>query len=183
MIGSRYLGVVGILGVLGLMSVVGCAPNYSGITYPRPDLRVLSPSLANLTSAPLPPIPENLRVDGQGVHARVLDAVAACSVLVVTSKTEGMPTLVLEGMALRRPVVVPYVHGCAEAVGDERHGFIYRHDDLDDLVEKTLAALADRQRGQRARERVLAEYDWRVVAPKLDAIYRGEAAAVDGGIA
>jgi len=128
-------------------------------------------------------LPENLRVDGQGVHARVLDAVAACSVLVVTSKTEGMPTLVLEGMALRRPVVVPYVHGCAEAVGDERHGFIYRHDDLDDLVEKTLAALADRQRGQRARERVLAEYDWRVIAPKLDAIYRGEAAAADGGIA
>ncbi len=123
-------------------------------------------------------LPENLRIDGQGVHARVLDAVAACSVLVVTSKTEGMPTLVLEGMALRRPVVVPDVHGCAEAVGDERHGFIYRHDDLDDLAEKTLAALADRQRGQRARERVLAEYDWRVVAPKLDAIYRGEAAVM-----
>jgi len=128
-------------------------------------------------------IPENLQVHRPAAHSDVLDAVAACSVLVVTSKTEGMPTLVLEGMALRRPVVVPDVHGCAEAVGDERHGFIYRHDDLDDLAEKTLAALADRQRGQRARERVLAEYDWRVVAPKLDAIYRGEAAAVDGGIA
>jgi hypothetical protein len=63
MIGSRRLGVVGIFGVLGLMSVVGCAPNYRGVTYPRPDLRVLSPSLANLASAPLPPIPENLRVD------------------------------------------------------------------------------------------------------------------------
>ncbi len=119
-------------------------------------------------------IPQNLQVYRPVAHSDVLDAVAACSVLVVTSKTEGMPTLVLEGMALRRPVVVPDVHGCAEAMGDERHGFIYRHENLNDLAEKTLVALADRQRGQRARERVLAEYDWRVVAPKLDAIYRGE---------
>jgi glycosyltransferase involved in cell wall biosynthesis len=82
-----------------------------------------------------------------------------------------MPTLVLEAMALRRPVVVPDVDGCVEAVGDHRNGFIYRHGDLDDLAEKTMAALVDQKCGQRARERVLAEYDWRVIVPKLDAIY------------
>lgn len=119
-------------------------------------------------------IPENLQVHRPAAHSDVLDAVAACSVLVVTSKTEGMPTLVLEGMALRRPVVVPDVHGCAEAVGDERHGFIYAPGNVDDLAEKTVAALADKERGPRARERVMTEYDWRVVAPKLDALYRGE---------
>ncbi len=128
-------------------------------------------------------VPPNLLVYGPASRHQVQDAIAACGVVIVTSKREGLPTLVLEAMALRKPVVVPDEAGCMEAIGGGEFGYIYRQGDVSDLAGKTLAALADRQRGQRARERVLAEYDWRVVAPKLDAIYRGEAAAVDGGIA
>jgi glycosyltransferase involved in cell wall biosynthesis len=118
--------------------------------------------------------PDNLYVYGPASYSVVQDALAACSALVVTSKREGLPTLVLEAMAHRKAVVVPDDAGCVEAIGDERCGFIYRQSDLDGLAEKTLAALADRERGPRARRRVLAEYDWRVIAPQLDALYRGQ---------
>jgi glycosyltransferase involved in cell wall biosynthesis len=116
--------------------------------------------------------PANLAIHGQTTHRETLDAIAACSALVVTSKREGLPTLVLEAMAHQKPIVVPEEAGCLEAIGDGEFGFIYQQGNVDDLAEKVLAALGDAKKCAGARERVLAEYDWRIVAPKLDTIYR-----------
>jgi len=117
-------------------------------------------------------VPGNLYVYGPASHAEVQDALAACSALVVTSKREGLPTLVLEAMAHQKPVVVPDEAGCMEAINQGEFGFIYRQNDIDHLVAVTEEALADRERCRWARQRILKEYDWRVVAPKLDAIYQ-----------
>jgi len=116
--------------------------------------------------------PENLHYLGGGTHAQVQDALAACSALVVTSKREGLPTLVMEGMAHKKPVVVPNEDGCMEAIAAGECGFIYQQGDMTDLVAKVELAMRDSSIGRRARQRVMEEYDWRVVAPKLDAIYR-----------
>ena len=116
-------------------------------------------------------VPSNLVVLGKASPDGVQDALAACAALVVTSRREGLPTLVLEAMVHCKPVVVPAEAGCVEAVGD--CGFIYMPDDINDLAAQTLAALGDLERSAKGRQRVLAEYDWRVVAPQLDAIYRG----------
>jgi glycosyltransferase involved in cell wall biosynthesis len=116
-------------------------------------------------------VPNNLQVLGPLSHAEVQDALSACSALVVTSKREGLPTLVLEAMTHGKPIVIPDEAGCMEATGDERCGFIYRQNDLNELAEKTLAAVSDNERCKRSRQRILSEYDWRVVAPKLDALY------------
>jgi glycosyltransferase involved in cell wall biosynthesis len=94
--------------------------------------------------------------------------------LVVTSKREGLPTLVLEAMAQKKPIVVPNEAGSMEAIGDGDFGFIYRQGNLDELADCTLKALADTQKCQNARQRILSEYDWRVTAPKLDAIYNAD---------
>jgi glycosyltransferase involved in cell wall biosynthesis len=115
--------------------------------------------------------PDNLLVYGDASHSEVQDALAACGALVVTSKREGLPTVVLEAMAHSKPVVVPDEAGCAEAIGGGDCGLIYTPDDINDLAAKTIAALSDSGVGARGRERVLAEYDWRVVARKLDALY------------
>jgi glycosyltransferase involved in cell wall biosynthesis len=117
--------------------------------------------------------PANLVIDGPASHLEVQDAIAACSALVVTSKREGLPTLVLEGMAHGKPIVVPNEDGCMEAIGNGEFGFIYRQGDVEDLAENVVAAIADKKRCTGARQRVLSEYDWRVVCAKLDAIYRG----------
>jgi glycosyltransferase involved in cell wall biosynthesis len=117
-------------------------------------------------------VPPNLTLAGPATHAEVQDALAAASVLVVTSKREGLPTLVLEGMAHQKPVVVPDEPGCLEAVGDGAFGLVYRQGQIADLAEKTLSAIASTRNLPESRKRVLSEYDWRAVAPRLDIIYR-----------
>ena len=122
------------------------------------------------------PVPNNLLVLGGATHAQTQDAIAACSALVITSRREGLPTLVLEGMTHAKPVVVPDEDGCLEAIGHGDFGFIYPQHDIDRLASVTLEALSDRDRGIRARQRVLEEYAWPVVMSKLDRIYTGASA-------
>lgn len=117
--------------------------------------------------------PDNLVVLGGASHSDAQDAIAACRVLVMTSKREGLPTLALEAMAQRKPVVVPTEDGCMEAVGGGEFGFIYEQGNIPHLAEMTLQALQDRRRCVAARQHVLQEYDWPVVMGKLDRIYFG----------
>ena len=124
--------------------------------------------------------PRNLVILGAASHTQVQDAIAACSALVVTSKREGLPTLVLEAMAQRKPIVVPNEAGSMEAIGDGDFGFVYSPGDLDDLADCALKALADTQKCHYARQRILSEYDWRITAPKLDAIYKADSRLPDG---
>jgi glycosyltransferase involved in cell wall biosynthesis len=115
--------------------------------------------------------PSNLTVLGSQSLQSIQDAIAAAEAVVVTSYREGLPTLVLEAMAAKKPIVVPDEAGCVEAIGFGEAGFIYKLGDIDDLSRKLELALRNSSTAERGRERVLAEYDWRVVAPKLDELY------------
>ena len=83
----------------------------------------------------------------------------------------GLPTLVLEGMTHGKPIVAPDEPGCMEAIAGGEFGLYYQLGDIDELTAKTRAAISGTDKSCLCREFVLKEYDWRVVAPKLDAFY------------
>jgi glycosyltransferase involved in cell wall biosynthesis len=115
--------------------------------------------------------PANLMILGEMSQQEVQDAIAACLVLVVTSKREGLPTLVLEAMVHETPLVVPDEAGCMEAINYGQFGGIYRRNDLDDLEQKVLLACGHRRPNREARNCVLKEFDWAIIAPDLDRMY------------
>ncbi|WP_269540995.1 glycosyltransferase family 4 protein [Cerasicoccus fimbriatus] len=115
--------------------------------------------------------PENLQIIGALDHQGVQDAIAGSDGVIVTSKREGLPTLILEAMTHQKPIVAPIDKGCLEAISHGQYGFAYTLGDIDDLARKVEASLKDNSRGKAARERVLKEYDWRRIAEKLDFIY------------
>jgi glycosyltransferase involved in cell wall biosynthesis len=119
--------------------------------------------------------PKNLRLLAHLKHMDVLDAIAACRSLVVTSFKEGLPTLVLEGMTMGRAIVIPNEAGCLDATDGESCATVYNLDSIDDLKEKVLYTMSFPVTNDNGRRRVLAEFDWRVVAAKLDRIYQGTA--------
>lgn len=116
-------------------------------------------------------IPKNLIVMGEMNHSDTIDAIAACKVFVMTSKREGIPTVLLEAMGLGKPVVVPDHSGCKELVPSREFGFYYEPDSIDDLIEQTNKALTSRYAGEKARERVIENYDWKILAKKIDYLY------------
>jgi glycosyltransferase involved in cell wall biosynthesis len=116
-------------------------------------------------------LPKNLVMMGEMRHMDVLDAMSACKVFVMTSKREGCPTALLEAMGLEKTVVVPAHSGCKDIVQSEDYGFLYEPGSADDMVEKTKQAIESKSVGEKARERVLQNYDWKVVAKAIDSIY------------
>jgi len=126
------------------------------------------PSVAGLERVPLP---SNLRCIGPLDHASTLDAIAASSALVCTSVREGHGIVLIEAMALGRPVVAPDHSGCAEVIGHGRYGQMYAFGSGENLAEKLHAALESPEVVARARERVAEEYDWRKIAARMDEVY------------
>ena len=115
--------------------------------------------------------PENLTLLSEIKHEDAMDAISACKAFVMTSKREGIPTALLEAMAMGKPVVVPNHSGCKEVVCSEENGFLYNQDSFDDLLNKTKQAISTNYQGESARERILKIYDWKIIARKIDTIY------------
>jgi glycosyltransferase involved in cell wall biosynthesis len=115
-------------------------------------------------------LPSNLVMLGPMPGEAALDALAACRVFVMTSRREGLPTALLEAMAMRKPCVAPRSYGCEDVIRDDEFGFLYEPGNLDDLEAKIRAAL-DAASMPAARERVLEHFSWDVVMPRIDAVY------------
>jgi glycosyltransferase involved in cell wall biosynthesis len=118
-------------------------------------------------------VPKNLSILGNISQLEVQHAIAACKCLVSTSRKEGLPTLVLEGMAQSKPVVVSNEPGSMEAIDHGVYGYFYELGNIEGLKNQTLLGIKDKIKPIKARQRVLEEYDWRVVIKKLDKIYNG----------
>lgn len=125
---------------------------------------------AELEAATGSTLPRNLVPLGAVSNPDALDAVAACRAFVMTSHREGLPTALLEAMAMGKPCVAPRAHGCLDALGDDTCGFLYEPGQAEDLVAKTKAALAAEVMPA-ARQRVLEQFSWDVVMPQIDAVY------------
>ena len=104
-------------------------------------------------------------------HDDVLNAISACATFVMTSKREGIPTVLLEAMGMGKPVVAPAHSGCQEIIYSNDYGFLYEPDSLDALVEQIKRALNSEHVGKRSRERVAKNYDWKILARKIDSVY------------
>ena len=116
-------------------------------------------------------VPGNLRALGPLPHNMSLDAIAACKTLVMTSHREGVPTVLLEAMAMKKPCVVPDAPWFSDVIQNAKHGLNYEPGNLNDLAEKIGMALgSDSFIG--ARKRVEDKFSWPVIIAELDSLYK-----------
>ena len=115
-------------------------------------------------------IPRNLHPLGPLPHADTLDAIAACRGFLMTSHREGLPTVLLEAMAMSKACVIPDAPWSRDAVASRLHGLAYEPRSIDDMDAKIREALSQPQ-FEHARCRVESMFTWPVVAAQLDSIY------------
>ena len=100
----------------------------------------------------------------------------AFDLLVQTSHIEGMPLVLLEGMAAAKPVVALGVGGVVELVQAEKTGLISRPGDWQDAAWNCLSLLNDDERRQQmgtaARRRILDHFTLERSAQKTDTLFR-----------
>lgn len=118
-----------------------------------------------------------VRITGWIDSAQVREEILAARAMVLPSFAEGLPVVLMEAMALRRPVISTYVAGIPELVHPGEHGWLVPAGDVEALVEAMRACLEapapDLERmGAAARERVLVRHDVDTEAAKLAGLFQ-----------
>jgi colanic acid/amylovoran biosynthesis glycosyltransferase len=106
----------------------------------------------------------------------VRDELLAARAMVLPSFAEGLPVVIMEAMALQRPVLSTYVAGIPELVQPGRHGWLFPAGDASALAQAMVECLSMpttqlQAMGEQARERVLARHDAITEAAKLKALF------------
>ena len=76
-----------------------------------------------------------MRITGWISSNDVREHILAARALVLPSFAEGLPVVIMEAMALRRPVISTFVAGIPELVRDGEHGWLVPAGDVEALVE------------------------------------------------
>jgi glycosyltransferase involved in cell wall biosynthesis len=113
-----------------------------------------------------------VRITGWISSDEVRSEILASRALVLPSFAEGLPVVIMEAMALRRPVVTTFVAGIPELIKHGEHGWLVPAGDLESLaaaMEECLATAPEAitQMGENARQRVLQRHDVDKEAAKL----------------
>ena len=82
-----------------------------------------------------------VRITGWISSEKVREEILAARALVLPSFAEGLPVVIMEAMALRRPVISTYIAGIPELVHDGEHGWLVPAGDMEALVEAMRACL------------------------------------------
>ena len=125
---------------------------------------------------------EEVRLVGARSHDEVIPMLRDAHILLAPSVTasngdqEGLPVVVVEGMAMGLPIVSTLHSGIPELVEDGVSGFLVPERDVDALTDH-LACLIDHPErwpvmGRAGRARIEAEYDIRRSNDRLVALYR-----------
>ncbi len=112
---------------------------------------------------------------GQVGRERVKELLAGCEFLVLSSWSEGVPTVALEAMASGKAVIGTDVDGVPEIVLESRTGLLVPPGEPDALAEAMLALLKDRDdcknMGVNGRALVEANYDFPQIADRYLTVY------------
>lgn len=98
-------------------------------------------------------------------------------VLLPSFYREGVPRALLEAASLEKPIITTDNVGCRDVVEDGATGFLAKPNDAQSLAEKMEAMLnlpetARLEMGKKAREKVIREFDERLVLQEYDAMLK-----------
>lgn len=113
-----------------------------------------------------------VRITGWIDANQVRKELLAARALVLPSFAEGLPVVIMEAMALKRPVISTYVAGIPELVRPGEHGWLVPAGDVDALAEamqECLDAPVEHlvSMGEASHERVLQSHNVDIEAMKL----------------
>jgi colanic acid/amylovoran biosynthesis glycosyltransferase len=120
---------------------------------------------------------ERVRITGWISGQQVRDEILAARALVLPSFAEGLPVVIMESMALYRPVISTYVAGIPELVQPGENGWLVPAGSVEELARAIEACLSEvpqklQQMGELSHRRAVARHSIDTEAGKLAELFR-----------
>lgn len=120
-----------------------------------------------------------IKLLGAKEQTEVFEILSRSKVLVLPSRSEGIPVSLMEAMALRVCVIGPDVNGVSELIEDGVNGFLVKPDDIEELTKKISLLLRDSDLRNKfminAFERVKENFNLEIEVSKLISIWKKSA--------
>ncbi len=128
-----------------------------------------------------------VRVTGHISSEQLREEILAARALVLPSFAEGLPMVIMEAMALRRPIISTFVAGIPELVHPGEHGWLVPAGDVDALVEAMQECLDAPpetlvRMGEAAYKRVLERHSVNTQAAELADLFHASHKGIPGGV-
>lgn len=128
-------------------------------------------------------IVETIRAYGLGDHVKVIGFkeniypyLCLADMVLLTSKKEGIPRIIMEAMAFSKPVIGTDVLGTRELVVHKETGLLVPYRNIDKLATSILTLLQDhhlrRVFGKNARRRIESHFTEQLVANRINQYYQ-----------
>ncbi len=118
---------------------------------------------------------EQIIFTGRVSREKLVQLYQNATIQVVPSIYEGLPTVVLEGMACGLPVIVTDIGGSRDLISSGKNGFIVPVRSPEEMAEKILILMNDEPTririGQNARLTILNNYTWDLIADNFIKLY------------
>jgi len=119
-----------------------------------------------------------VRITGRITSERVREEMLSARALVLPSFAEGLPMVIMEAMAMVRPIISTYIAAIPELVHPGKHGWLVPAGDVTALTEAMQACLDApvdtlSRMGAAAYERVLSRHNVETQAAKLAGLFEG----------
>ena len=117
-------------------------------------------------------------INYMGVSHDVCSIMRNADCVVLPSYREGLPRVILEGLAMAKPIITTDAAGCRETIRDGHNGFMVPVKNVEALTQamQKMHALSPKERqkmGKHGREMALAEFDEPIIIQRyLDIIRR-----------
>ncbi|HYN54064.1 MAG TPA: glycosyltransferase [Methylotenera sp.] len=120
---------------------------------------------------------DNVKITGWISSKQVREEILGSHAMVLPSFAEGLPVVIMEAMALRRPVISTFVAGIPELVINGQNGWLVPAGSVAELsmaIEQLLKTSAEQlmEMGEAAYARVRQRHDIDTEAEKLSALFR-----------
>lgn len=124
-------------------------------------------------------IKSQITITGWASSEEVKAKITEAKLMVMPSFAEGLPVVIMESLALGRPVVSTYVAGIPELVVEGESGWLCFAGDIESLSNKLAKALSLSteeltQMGKRGREKVLKNHDIYIETKKLKTLFESQ---------
>lgn len=105
-------------------------------------------------------------------HIECLEALSDCSILVINSFTEGLPTVLIEAMYYQTPCIIPdNLDWSKYLFKEENLGYKYDIGDIKQLSKKICKIMCDYKKIPLAKQYVIDTFSSDIIIDKLDNIY------------